>query len=219
MVTWPMTSCEPWKVKLVTQICLAQYLENSWRCYLATIANYTGYSVVRQYGRLSDSFSFLYFSESAARCVIIIICLLDYCYCSVVIKLVLTLYSMFRPSSIVFSYSAYLLSECLIKFSSVQFSYHLYVSAIRRSSSSRRDEHNIGQILYERRICSLRVLQCNENSTSSKAKTPTSRRSHNVFTSTAHTFRKYIPFKYIHITNIGRVVNRIQPWRPLHVSI
>jgi len=34
--------------------------------------------------------------------------LLDYCHCSVVIKLVLTLYSMFRPSSIVFSYSFYL---------------------------------------------------------------------------------------------------------------
>jgi len=30
----------PLKVKLVTQMLRAQYLENSWRCYLTTIANY-----------------------------------------------------------------------------------------------------------------------------------------------------------------------------------
>jgi len=31
----------------------AQYLENSWRCYLATIANYYLVCCERQYGRLS----------------------------------------------------------------------------------------------------------------------------------------------------------------------
>jgi len=31
-VTWP------WKVKLVTLIRLERNIENSWRCYLATIA-------------------------------------------------------------------------------------------------------------------------------------------------------------------------------------
>jgi len=36
-ITWPRM------VKVMTQICLrlAQYLENSWRCYLSTITNYS----------------------------------------------------------------------------------------------------------------------------------------------------------------------------------
>jgi len=30
-----------------------QYLENSWRCYLETITNYSRWSAMLQYGRLS----------------------------------------------------------------------------------------------------------------------------------------------------------------------
>jgi len=57
-VTWP------WKVKVMTPNTLrVQYLENSWRCYLATIANYT-------YSLLSGS-TVGYPSDSLASCCII----------------------------------------------------------------------------------------------------------------------------------------------------
>jgi len=39
MVTWTMTSRDLEKTRY-TNTLRAQYLENSWRCYLATIANY-----------------------------------------------------------------------------------------------------------------------------------------------------------------------------------
>jgi len=40
MVTWPMTSRDPKGQVHDPNTVRAQYLENSWRCYLATIANY-----------------------------------------------------------------------------------------------------------------------------------------------------------------------------------
>jgi len=39
MVTWPMTSRGPKGQGRYPNMLRAQYLENSWRCYLATIAN------------------------------------------------------------------------------------------------------------------------------------------------------------------------------------
>ena len=40
MVTWPITSHDPEMSSRDTNTLKAQYLQNSWRCYLATIANY-----------------------------------------------------------------------------------------------------------------------------------------------------------------------------------
>jgi len=40
MVTWSMTSCDPDRSSRDPNTLRAQYLENSWRCYLATIVNY-----------------------------------------------------------------------------------------------------------------------------------------------------------------------------------
>jgi len=39
-VMWPMTSCDPKGLTRDPNMIRAQYLENSRRCYLATIANY-----------------------------------------------------------------------------------------------------------------------------------------------------------------------------------
>jgi len=46
-----MTSRDPERSNCDPNMLRAQYFENSWKCYVATITNY--YSVVRQYGGLS----------------------------------------------------------------------------------------------------------------------------------------------------------------------
>jgi len=58
MVTWSMTSRDSEKSRHVPKALSAQYLENSWKCYLATIGDY--YKIVcsetvRTVGYPSDS--------------------------------------------------------------------------------------------------------------------------------------------------------------------
>jgi len=57
MVTWPMTSRDHERSNSWPNTLRAQYLENSWRCYLATIANYylVCCEAVSTVGYLSDS--------------------------------------------------------------------------------------------------------------------------------------------------------------------
>ena len=72
MVTWPMMSRD---VTLEGQTCdpnplKVQYLENSWRCYLATIANYYSLLWGSTVGFPSDSlalFSLAVASQKVAR--------------------------------------------------------------------------------------------------------------------------------------------------------
>jgi len=47
MVTWPMMSRDPKGQTCDSNTLRVQYLKNSWKCYLATIANY--YLVSRPY--------------------------------------------------------------------------------------------------------------------------------------------------------------------------
>ena len=79
---------------------------------------------------------------------VIIICSLDHFDCSCYQVCVYTVYYMFRSSSwIVFSYSAFLLPECSVQFSSVQPRYVMLLSALISSPCRAGDAERVKRMM------------------------------------------------------------------------